>query len=167
MLCIFSYNPAENCTFSAGFPAFSIRCPGHRRLPMQEPVIVLLIKEFDVVSAYGTDVTDPAAAGLSAGCPLYAPDPINPVAAPVLPGNPQRKKPAVAGENCRDIYIYFERVLCHSPERAQISAHRSSLPFCDMIPILYRTYVLFSSIKTKILRSEADVYRSPSARLMK
>jgi hypothetical protein len=60
---------------------------------MQEPVIVLLIKEFDVVSAYGADVTDPAAAGLSAGCPLYTPDPIDPVAAPVLPGNPQRKKP--------------------------------------------------------------------------
>ena len=82
---------------------------------MQEPVIVLLVKEFDVVSAYGADITDPAASGSAAGRPLYAPDPVNPVAAPVLPGNPQREKPAIAGKDRRDIYIYFERVLCHCP----------------------------------------------------
>ena len=82
---------------------------------MQEPMIIFLIKEFDVVSAYGADITDPAATSLAAGCPLYAPDPVDPVAAPVLPGNPQRKKPAVAGEDRRDVYIYFERVLCHCP----------------------------------------------------
>ena len=115
MLCIFSNAIRRGESLPAGLSALLVRCLRHRRFPMKEPVIVFLIKEFNVVSAYGADVTDPAAACPAAGCPLDVPDPVDPVAAPVLPGNPQREKPAVAGEDRRDIYIYFERVLCHCP----------------------------------------------------